>query len=415
MRKHIFVVDLKFRLPHGQQHQRHHNAQQNGHRQVKEDGGGHGHQEFQNSAFEFFGENIADGLPLVYPPGGDHQHPGQSAQRDLSHHRPQGQHGDQQEKGVEHTGEPGAGAGFYRHTGTGNGRSGRDAAKQRGEDVADTLGQKLPVIVQLDAGHPAGAGSAEQAFHHAQSGDADGRSQKPAQSVQIQRKQIEPLGQHERGRDLPYGVYRQIQHHGSGCGQDDGHQRCGHHTVPLFWKKYHKEHHKNSNGHSGPVGIKAVGEVSPHLLNGRTLYGGDAKEVIHLSQSDDHSDARSKAGDHRHGDKGREPSQLEQPGNHQKHASQESGLEHAIQAILGHNGGENGGHGSGGAGDLVKSPAQKGDDGAGHNGGEQAGGRRSAAADTEGQSQGQRHRRYRQTGHHIGQQSFGIVVCKFLL
>ena len=145
-----------------------------------------------------------------------------------------------------------------------------------------------------------------------------------------------------------------------------------------------------------------MGEISPHFLDGRAFNGGDAKEVVHLPQGDDHSDARSEAGDDRHGDKGCEPSQFEQSGDYQQNTGQEGGLEDTVQAILGHNGGEDGGHGPCGAGDLVKSSAQKGDDGTGHDGSKQAGGRRSAAADAEGQGQGQCHRRHRQTGHHIG-------------
>ena len=87
-----------------------------------------------------------------------------------------------------------------------------------------------------------------------------------------------------------------------------------------------------------------------------------AEKVVQLAQGDDHGNARGKAGDNRHGDKGCHLAQVENTGQDQNDTGHHSGRKDAGQAVLGHNGHEHRGHGSGGTGNLIVSAAQQTDD-----------------------------------------------------
>ena len=275
------------------------------------------------------------------------------------------------------------------------------------------MGDQFPVVIQLDASHPPGAGAAEQTFHHAQSRDADGRGNQPVDAAQADISQGKPLIQQKRAGNRAYLGYLQIQSDTGPCGQHDGDQRGGNHAVPLGRKQNHKQRHKQTDNDRNPIGRKALGEIAGQLFHRRAARRGDAEEIIDLPQSDDDRDARGEAGDHRHGDKGRQPAQLKNAGDYQQDAGHQRGLKHPVHAVLGGHRGQDGGHGPSGAGNLVKSAAQQGDETARHNGCQQAGGRRGPAADAESQGQRQSHCRHCQPRHQVGDQPLGVIPSKF--
>ena len=319
---------------------------------------------------------------------------------------------------MEHAGQTGTSPAFDDHRGTGDGGRGGNAAQQGDDDVAHALGHQFTAGIEAFPFHPSCRRAAKQAFDHTQRRNAQRRGDESGQHGHIDAGKQQALGGDEgagNGADLGHrrgsgiGVEDKIQHH---C-HHNGRQGTGNKPGQLFGEQRCDEHCQQAEHHRLPVGRKAQLPIRGQLLQGGLPFGHGAEKVVHLSQGDDDGDAGSKAGDHRHRDDGHQTAHLQQSHHQQHHAGQKTRGEHALQAVPGRQSDENGRHGAGGTADLVGRAGQKTDDDTGRNGGDQAAGCIGAAADAEGQRQGQSHRRHRQARHQVGRQGARVVPRKF--
>ncbi|MNQ66706.1 hypothetical protein D3C85_812030 [compost metagenome] len=328
-----------------------HDAAQHGQRQVREHGDhrhGHDHQRILQRHLAQHAQR-APGKRLLRH---DEHHADQSGQRDALDQGRQEQDEQQDHHAGRHARQARAAARAQVDHRLPDHGAAAHAAKQARNDVRCTECDAFAVRLAPRFSHLIGKIKSEQGFQQSHHGHQGRIREDDVQGRHVQRHRGPMQGRQAAGdmRKVAQGARRQLQEMAEHAHAQDGHQRGRHRLRDA------RQHVDDGHGEQ---------HQRAHYVQGRALQPGftlrrGLAEVFQLSHGDDDGQAIHEAQHHRvwhHTDQFTKAQDAEQ---RHDDAAQHHGRQQILHAMLGHQGHDNDGHGTGGAGNHAGAPAKDG-------------------------------------------------------